>query len=211
MHIIVRRYRARLSWAKAIKLKKIWSTSSLMGWKYSLFIARIKAEVNFAATLILNYRLEFVNTSIEGIVDNAMYNVARIPAVKDGSNIRSVHWVARLFLKNEALFFLLQVLSDNEASRKNLWIFHDCSSFLYSSNSDEVELTVEVANYFIKNATKSTTFYAAPFYNTCQHYLPWRSNKLSTKQELNLPPASYGCDATGPVWFILIGQTVVFE
>lgn len=71
--------------------------------------------------------------------------------------------VSKLFVNDSAFLPLLERLSTEGQTGKNLAIFCFKSSVLYSSKVDKVQLVVGAAHYSIKCSTKSTPFHSPSF------------------------------------------------
>lgn len=101
-----------------------------------------------------------MNEGIEHIVDDS------ISSQNLCSRMLSTHiWyiqLTKLCPKKDDLLSLLESLSMDNSSEKNLGISHLDSFVLYSLQCNEVELMIGAADYFINNLTKSTTFHVEP-------------------------------------------------
>lgn len=75
--------------------------------------------------------------------------------------------LSKLCLKNHELL-PLEMLNVEAGSGENFGLTHVQSAFLYCLESDEVELIIEAAYYFIKNVAKGTIFHVAWFYSTAK-------------------------------------------
>lgn len=75
---------------------------------------------------------------------------------------------AKPCINYNALLPLLERLSAEGGTWKNLGIWHLNFSVLYSSEPSDVELMVGAVDYFIKDITKSTVFHAPSFYSAAK-------------------------------------------
>lgn len=85
--------------------------------------------------------------------------------VNDTLDLRSEHQLAKLCLNNYELLCLVERLAIDCCGKNDLRISPLYSIVLYCLESDEVEVMIEAAAYFMKNETRITSFHAASYHS----------------------------------------------
>lgn len=124
----------------------------------------MNALMNDSGAFELEYCIWFVDARIKDIVDNTI-SFEYLPSSTSATCLRNILF-ARILLKSDHLLPLLKKLSVNVFKGRNPVVFHVDSSVIYGFDSDEVELIVEGAEYFIENQTGNITFCNISMYNT---------------------------------------------
>lgn len=111
----------------------------------------------------LEIRWIFCDALIEGLM---VYRISSEDLRrKTGTMQQSYTWFHKLFLKIDRLLHSMKKISVHVCSGKNIGRFHVHRSSLYSLENNEVKMMVATVDCVIKNATKSTSFHTASFYN----------------------------------------------
>lgn len=117
VNLITCRYRAEVLQAEAIKPIKVASTKTAIVWKGTTSVDVMKALVDYAAELFLQYKVSFLDTWMKNIIEETVFSEF-LPTQSCAKYIRYVCF-AIFLLKNEQLFPLLERLSEEPITGKD--------------------------------------------------------------------------------------------
>lgn len=123
----------------------------------SSFLLVMKADMNYAGTLDLQYRILFSEACIKDIIDDMMQS----PYLSKQSHSFYVRHVVfnGLTKKNTDVLTLLESLNPGWKSCNELGISHPDRNMLRGTQIAVLVLLKEVANSYTNHATKSTVFH----------------------------------------------------
>lgn len=116
-------------------------------------------------------QLQWSSTTGGGLCQSTWKSLSTICCPRNASqeiiqNVWRIHLLFTALLKNKQILSLLESLNTKCLNGWNLVVLSVHCSVLFSSEWEEVNPVDKAEENFIKNLTKSGTFYAASFYNT---------------------------------------------